>query len=272
MRLSRVFAIMFAILSCSAPSETASLPSRIPCGTCEGENRIVQLQGPSVEARPQHSTGYNHPVHLEQNDWTRLLRRIRVQRLQDDFLFGSRKGPIIEAFSADEIEFLAINMSKAFADSGTDETIVFGFVREHGPELSDITTGSWLTTADSLHLILANYRTAVTLPGIRQMLWNEPFYTQGGLTDILVPGEHQTLEGTTSRHTTFFSSPQANQIAIQYRFILATLIPPSSSTVTPTLPPDRLEQQLQQLRRFREQGLITEEDYTEKKQFLLDRL
>lgn len=262
----------FVIVGGHEPGEAASPPSRIPCGTCEEANRFVRLQVPPAEPPPQKSGGYDHPLQLGPEDWVLLLRRIHVQSRQEDFLFGSRVGPVLEAFSPDEIEFLGRNLSKAFGEAHPDETIVFGFARERAPELIEITTGSWFLKDDSLYLLLANYRTAVTLPGIRRMLWEEPLRIQPGLSYDLVPGDHQTLVQSTAGRGTPFGSPQPSQIAIQYRFIVQSADHAGSTSVDPTPAADQLEQQLQRLKRLREQGLITEEDFNAKKKALLDRL
>ncbi len=208
-------------------------------------------------------------------DWARVLRRIRVQSRPEGFLFGTTKGPVTEAFTPEEIQFLSMTLSKAFAEARPDEVIVFGLARSRTPDITEITNGSWFTKGDALHLVLANYRIAVTLPGIRMLLWEEPLRTQAGLTYELVPGEHQTGVQSKSEGAGPFGAPPPSQVAIQYRTIVQPDIPSGPSSVVPPPHPGgdhSLEERLERLKRLWEQGLITEEEYAVKKKGLLDHL
>ncbi len=259
------------------------IPTRIPCGTCEESDRFVRLQVRPVETALQDAVRFSHPVHLDPEDWAVLLRRIRVQSRPEGFLFGSTKGPVTEAFTADEIQFLSRSLSKAFAEARSEEVIVFGLARPRTPEVTEITTGSWFAEGAVLHLVMANHRTAVTLPGIRTLLWEDPLRTQTGLLYEFVPGEHQRL--VRGKDENLFGSPRPSEVALEYRAILLQGLdsPPavqmapstgssSSLSALPPEPPLSLEERLRRLKRLREQGLITEEEYGAKKKELLDRL
>lgn len=257
------------------PSRAASIATRIPCGLCEEADRFVRLQTWLEESSPQHVVRYSHPVRLDPEDWTRLLRRIRVQSRTEGFLFGTTKGSIIEAFTDEEIQFLAMALNKAFAEARPEEVVVFGLARARTAELTEITTGSWFVTGDTLHLVLPNYRTAVTLPGIRALLWREPLRTQPGLHYELVPGDYQAVEQDKGEAHSLFESSQPSQVDIQYRAIMRAGIPAGTSSAAPTLPPgsaNTLEERLARVKRLWEAGMITEEEYRVKKQELLDRL
>jgi len=238
---------------------------------CEEHDRFVRLQVGVDQASEHKRAHYSHPLLLDPVDWAQLLQRIRVQSRSEGFLFGSTKGPIVEAFTDEEIQFFSTALSKAFAEARAEEVVVFGIARSRTPEFTEITTGSWFVTENSLHLVLANYRTAVTLPGIRTLLWAEPLRSQPGLLYELVPGEYQTLVHTKGEGPTLFSSSQPSQVVIQYQSILRPESPTVSSSALPTLQPGSLEERLERLKRLWEQDLITEEEYRAKKKQLLDR-
>ncbi|MGA6828890.1 SHOCT domain-containing protein [Nitrospira sp. NS4] len=239
---------------------------------CEEHNRFVRLQVDVGQTPEQKGAHYSHPLLLDSVAWARLLQGIRVQSRSEGFLFGSTTGPIVEAFTAEDIQFFSIALSKAFAEARPEEAVVFGIARSRTPELTEITTGSWFVTENSLHLVLANYRTAVTLPGIRALLWEEPLRRQPGLRYELVPGEYQTLVHTKGEGPILFSSSQPSQVVIQYRSIVRPEPPTVSSSPRPTLQPGPVEERLERLKRLWEQGLVTEEEYAAKKKELLDRL
>lgn len=261
--------ISVLIVACSLGAESAS---RVACGRCEEPDRFVRLQARSTEALLPDAASASHRAHLGPDEWTQLLKLIRVQSRPEGLLFGRTKGPVIEAFTSDEITFLSTSLTKAFAEARPEEVVVFGLAHPRTPEFTEITTGSWFIKDDALHLILANYRTAVTLPGIRSLLWEEPLRRQPGLLYELVPGEYQTLAPSKDGDTSLFGSSQPSEVAILYQSILQPDTPSKPSSVTSTRPPDGLEKRLEQLKRLWEQGLITEEEYRAKKQEFLDRL
>lgn len=253
----------------------AAPAGRAVCGLCEEPDRFVRLQPRQSDIPAQHAASFSHPLSLNQDDLLPLLRRIHVQSRQEGFFFGSTKGPVIEAFTAEDAQFLSTSLAKAFAAAQSEEVVVFGLAHPRGSGLSEITTGCWFIEGGALHLILANYRTAVTLPGIRSLLWEEPLRRQPGLVYELVPGEYQSLVQGKDEHNSLFGSSRASQIAIQYRPIAEMDSPPGTVSGIPTLLPEprrALEERLEQLNRLRERGLITQEEYSAKKKELLDRL
>lgn len=252
----------------SSAGLAASDRTRIACGMCEEPDRFVRYQTNTTEKLTEGATIFSHPVTLSPEDWARLLYRIHVQSQLDTVLFGQTKGPVVAAFTDEQIQFLSPALSRAFASARPDEMIVFGLAAPRTTELTEITTGGWFVAGDVLHLILANYRTAVGLPGVRTLLWDDPLKTQPGLRYDLVPGDDQApVPHKASLNP--FGAPPPSQIAIQYRSIIQT---DRASSIPLASPDSLLEERLARLKRLREEGLITEEDYIAKKKELLDRL
>ena len=273
--LALCLAVMSSTLMGAASCLAASLPSRSPCGMCEEQDRFVRLQSRPAEAPSQpHAVNYAHPVRFTPEDWARVLKQIRVQSLTEGWLFGTTKGPVIDAFTAEEIQFLSPTLSKAFAEARPDEVVVFGLVHSRMPALLEITTGSWFVNGDAIQLVLVNYRTAVALPGIRALLWEEPLRRQPGLRYELVPGAYQALVQSKDEENSLFEPARPSQMAIQYRVTVNRESPSGSfSSVAPlSAEPSRsLEDRLERLKQFWERGLITEEEYRMKRKELIDR-
>jgi hypothetical protein len=248
------------------------------CGECEGQDRFVRLQGSPPGSGQDRLSNFSHPVTLRIEDWKIILSSLRVRREGEPVLLLSLpKGPISDAFTQDEIEYLSRTLRQAFALAQPTEWVVFGLNRSRGPEVSEITTGGWFMDGSDLHLFLANYRYAVTTPSIRELVWENPLSRQVNVYE-LVPGAHQTViqvqEGGLLRAS-------ANELSIAYKPLLLT--EPVSQSALPdgsSSPLFRqgqseqrsIEERLKALKQLRDQGLITEEEYRSTRSRLLEQL
>ncbi|HKW85977.1 MAG TPA: SHOCT domain-containing protein [Nitrospiraceae bacterium] len=257
-------------------------PTRIACGSCENQDRIVRLQ-PRNMVSAQESPQFTHPFNLSREDWTLILKNIRVQKHNEVFLFFTTKGPVEPAFTDDEIDFLSVTLNRVFAQARPDERVVFALSRHRSSDLTEITSGGWFVEGPSLHLVLANYRYAVTMPTVRELLWQDPLWSKAGPFYDLVPGEHQTVEEVESSPRQLFS-PTLPSLSIAYKPLLLGEVAPqptgrkSAAPGQLSPPPDQtspsslsLEERLQILKRLKDQELITDEEYRAKKRQLLDQ-
>ncbi len=248
------------------------------CGECEGEDRFVRLQGPSPGLRRDRVPNFSHPFTLSPEEWKIILSSLRVQRQGEPVvLFSLPKGLINDALTQDEVDYLSRTLSLAFAQAQPTEWVVFGLSRPGAPDVSEITSGGWFMEGSHLHLLLANYRYAVTAPNIRELVWENPLSSQVNLYE-LVPGDHQTV--IQHKEVGVLSAP-VNEISISYQPLL--LAEPLSKAALPDgfsasrLPQAQtnqpsMEERLKVLKRLRDQGLITEEEYRNKRNQLLERL
>lgn len=260
--------------------QTPAPPAPIPCGNCEEQDRIIRLQpAPHQNGGP----GYTHPFFLSPEDWKVILKSVRVQKQTQGFLFFKTTEPVEPAFTDDEIEYLSTVLSRVFQQAPPDARVVFALTRHPRTDLTEVTSGGWYVNGPSLHMVLANYRYAVTMSTVREILWQDPMWSEAGPFYDLVPGEHETVreEEGSSRG---LLSPTLPTLSIEYKQLLVAesvasptaqknpppgqLSPLPSQTSPSTLP---LEERLQTLKRLKEQGLITDEEYRTKKQQLLDR-
>lgn len=258
-------------------------PMRVACGGCEDQARFVRLQVPPDAQRD--GRRYTHPFHLNAEDWKPILSSIRVKKRNAGFLIFHRpEETVIEAFPPEEIQFLSAALSKAFAQARPEEWVVFLVSRPTSPDVMEVTTGAWYVEESNLHFVLTNYRDVVALPSTRELLWEEPLWTDADLFYDLVPGKHQSLvKEEIALKRLLVSSP--SDLSIAYQPLLLAESAPSEAaersgggsgqqTSQPppsTPPPLSLEDRLQTLKRLRDQGLITEEQYKAKTKQLLDQ-
>lgn len=257
--------------------------TRVACGLCEQPDRFVRLQTVTTDSRPVGAQGFTHPFALSPEDWTSILTELHVQRQAEGLLLPVPQGPVLSAFTEEDITYLSLTLSKAFAHAQPDEWVVFGLSRSTPQGLTELTTGGGYVEGTSLHVVLANYRKVVAMPSTRELLWARPLRPDAGPAYDLVAGNHQTVVRDSGFVSSLLSSAPS-ELAIAYQALLLgepteaavaqktsagnQLSIPPSAIVTPPL---SIENRLQVLKRLQAQGLITEEEYRIKKQQLLNR-
>jgi hypothetical protein len=273
-----VFQIASTLLLLGNIQVVAAAPeTRIACGQCEETDRFVRLQAVTEDRRSANSRAFTHPFVLSPEDWTSILSGLRVQRQAEGLLFRDPPGPVIPAFTTEEIGYLSTTLSRAFARAQPPEWVLFGLSRPTPLGMTEVTTGGWFVEGPSLHLVLANYHKVVTMPSTRQLLWQRPLRPDAGPAYDLVAGHHQTIVRDSGGMSWLFSSPPS-ELRIAYQAILLeepgeTPVSQRSSVPSSETPSSALslEDRLRVLKQLQEQGLITDEDYRAKKQQLLER-
>jgi putative oligomerization/nucleic acid binding protein len=271
------------LLLVAAASLGTGPATRVACGLCEQPDRFVRLQTAPTDSRPVNSQGFTHPFALSPEDWKSILTELHVQRQAEGLLIPVPPGPVLSAFTEEEVSYLSVTLSKAFVQAQPNEWVVFGMSRSTPQGLTELTTGGGYVEGPSLHVVLANYRKVVTMPSTRQLLWERPLRPDAGPAYDLVAGNHQTIVRESGFVPSLLSSAPS-ELAIAYQALL--LGEPAEASVTqqtsaesqlaippPTIvaPPLSIEDRLQVLKRLQAQGLITKEEYRAKKQQLLDR-
>ncbi|TAL12782.1 MAG: SHOCT domain-containing protein [Nitrospirae bacterium] len=244
----------------------------------EEQERFVRLEG-----RTEGAGRFAHPVALSPADWMRILAGIRIQPRKDSILFTRALEPPTEAFAPDEIAYLGRALSETFARAKPDEWVVFGMSRVLPSGLNEVTTGGWFAEETRLHLLLANYRHGTTKTAVRERLWNEPLRAVAAPFYEVVQDERQTVVKGTGL-LSMLSSGAGPEIVIEYRALLGAPPPAArpaavekampGEKVAPApdagrLPGGAVEERLRMLKRLREQNLITDEEYREKKKEIL---
>jgi hypothetical protein len=147
-------------------------PSTIVCGTCEEPGRFVRLQIQHSRSPFVEHGEFSHPLRLRPQDWKLVLADIRIRPLIS-FL---RKGEEEPAFTPEEIEYLSMTLSRAFAAASSREWVVFGLKSSHPSPVPKMTTGAWYVEGTTLHLLLPNFQAAVPLENLREVLNRDPLF------------------------------------------------------------------------------------------------
>ena len=152
-------------------------------------------------------------------------------------------------------------ISNALASATPADRINFRIKHPRGIFTPGITTGVVYVKDDRFVVILGNYQ-YIPMPGANAAYdqFSDPMEPQGNQTITIVPGPFQEL------YKSERSRLKNRWLLIDYKALLSSS--PEQQTKTPEIPAG-LEEKLNTLKRLRDQGLITEEDYQEKKKALL---
>ena len=264
--------LMLLLFSHACASVGLTEKQQALCPKCKDPRRYVRmLAWPG--AQQDIPIQIAHPFNLSSQDWTRALNDIRVQTLNEGFLFFKTKGSTSQAFTPDEVDYLSTTLSKILAQAQPDQLVIFALSRVKSRDLIEVTTGGWYVEGPHIHLLLANYRQSVTMPNVLERLWRNPLFS--GVTPVfdLVPGDNQKLGTSTKSLGGLIKSPIPD-LAIEYKSFLAKPVENSVPVIAPAVNKQdtSIEQRLQTLQRLKENGLITEEEYLEKRKKLLENL
>jgi hypothetical protein len=151
--------------------------------------------------------------------------------------------------------------------------VVFGLIRVVHDGLAELTSGAWYVLKERLHLRLVNYRVTTTMPGALKLLRSNPMKVQPGAGFEIVAMDHQDLLNDSAGAGFLERSP--TDLSIDYAALCGSLTRPASKkapamedTVSPSL---TVEERLKTLKHLHDDGLITDTEYRNKKQQILDR-
>jgi hypothetical protein len=109
-------------------------------------------------------------LRLNPENWNPLLKSVRVQPVVS-FL---RRGDERPAFTQEEIDYLSMTLSRAFAKASPEQWVVFGLSIPSPASGSEMTTGAWYVEDTMLHLLLPNFHAPVRMENLRQVLNRDP--------------------------------------------------------------------------------------------------
>ena len=210
---------------------------------------------------------------LTATDLISLLRSIKIQR-ETSFIsyWVLRRVPQPEpAFPNDDAQLLAPHLLAALLKARGDETAVFVLRRTREDGIPLVTTGGMLIHGDQLIVLLANARRPTTTSRKRETSEEAPLQPIGEMEFHFVPGPHQTTlaRGDLSR-TLIKDSVQT--LSLDYKAWLTEPSRASSPTqAQPDIPGSLAEEKLHHLKIWHEQGLITDDEYLEKRREILKR-
>jgi hypothetical protein len=253
--------ILLALIACAGP-----VPHFRPVDGSLGQ--YVRLE--SREGR------FAHPVALKEAGWEKILREVRVQPHKRFLILEAVQSGPQEAFTESQRQYLARQLTRAFAEAVPHEWVVFCLSSQRGQEghyrggsgVTELTTGGFFVEDGQLHLVLANYRYAVSMEAVEEQIRQSPLRPAGDRLYELVPGQYQSVHQAKVPGLIEPIRARSQELVFDYQAFLSFAEGPVQSSVEST----NLEERMRTLKRLYEQKLITEDEYQRTRKALLDRL
>lgn len=254
-------------------------PFRYPRDINAGDDRYVRLEARYGHGQDGESMRFAHPIVLSEMDWGRILNRLYVKPHRWVLSISATEATPSPFFNDKDRPYLAKYLAKAFANARPDEWVLFYLSHPRESGITEITSGGFFAEAGRIHLVIANYHSAVSMPFIQQLIWEDPLRPAGETFYDIVPQQYQTLSGDQRWDPTKLFAARIPELVIDYTASLI-LSGETSSKSDPSPfenglgsdPATQLEKSLRTLERLREKGVITEEEYRLKRQGLLEKL
>lgn len=259
--------VMASLLASCASSPTFSRT------VYEDPTVLVRLDSPLFQAEVSGAPA-GHISELTAADLAELLRSVRIQP-EISFLsyWILRKEPQPEsAFPNDAANLLAPHLQAALARARPTETAVFFLRRTREDGIPLVTTGGLLLDGNQVFVLMANARRPTTTQRKLDIARDAPLHPLGELDFHFVPGPYQTtlVKKDLPKSIAITSAPA---LSVDYRAWLVGLLQPrrgsSPSQTEPEIPAATVEEKLHRLKTWHEQGLITNDEYLQKRQELL---
>ncbi len=235
----------------------------------QGEDILIELDKKEVSAHPPFEPPYHHPAQLSQSELEKILKSIKIQPSKGMLMsLFSDKGKEVEAlFKPETLSFVALKFSEALAKADPEERINFYQTLPLSSSKVSATTGFLIVKGGRLHFRLNHYKVPLRKG-------RHPSNSGLGLKPT-EKGKYafDLLEGKQMKHRRFKnviglegSDPQ--WLVIDYADFPEPVLE-SATTIESAM---NLEDRLRTLKHLKEKGLITEEEYSEKKKSLLKDL
>ena len=233
----------------------------------EEESRSVRLQSRYGEGQDGVAMKFAHPVALGESEWAHLLDSIVIQEQKKFLAPGAAQLAPRSAFDEDEKRYLAKHLAEGFQKAKPDEWVVFYLSHQREPGVVEIDSGGFFVEGERLHLFVANYRQPVSMAFIREQIWNDPLRPAGDRLYDVIPQDNQTLQTVRRKDLTQSLMKQVSDLSIDYSAQLHDDVSGDGEAVGGSI-----EERLRILKRLRDRGLISEEQFRIKQERLLERL
>jgi len=262
-RMLLVLGIGLLTVSCtSGPSLTRSIVNQ--------PNKAVGMELTYREG----SIEYSHPANLSPEILEKILQHIEVQpsSLLEQLVGASTSNQ--EAFSEEQREFFANNLSAALNHATPLETVTFYWTTPRGNGIWEITSGGLYLQGNDLHLVLPNYRQTVAAKNPPQAFKNQPLSRLGESLYSLkaIAPARQFTHG----FPTELWAQQTPHFVFPLNRLADAQISSGSQHEKPVRPRlnsgESIKQRLQTLHELRQEGFISEEEYQNKRQEILEKL
>lgn len=212
---------------------------------------------------------YAHPFRLSEADWETLLRNVSV-RPRRTLLGPIGNGATPQAaFRDDERAYLARYLAQALARARRDEIVVFYLSQDLDGHLKEISSGACFAIDTRIRLVLANYRYLASASYLQRPVQEDPLRPAGELLYTFVPGRHQEIPSPAGWGLGAPFRTRTLALSIDYAASLGSRraghpsrASAASEDATSQQEESNAQEGLRRLERLREQGLITQEEFS----------
>ncbi len=241
-------------------------PKEPPHYLDEGERHLIRLE------RAGGGGGYHHPVDLEAALLRAALGSV-VTRHEVSFLnrlLTEQKATVERAFTPDETALLADRLKIALARATADEWVAFFFTGRKSTLTTEVTSGVTFVKGNELYLVFANVRAPVSTERHPYISRDQALYAyDSGRFDLVIRPHQRKVSDGVGRGKPAIAVDLADLAALKE----GPTLPEGGGSVQESegarLEEEKIEAKLRWLKRLKDEGLITEEDYKEKKSELL---
>lgn len=230
---------------------------------------VVRLEAWLDDSKQPINLNFDHPAEIGEADMARILESIRVVQPPSFLskLILKAKAEAEPAFTPEEAKAFAKPLAAALRTAVTSERVVFFFHHQRSVYKGTTSSGIAFVKDKRLNIILGRYLMG-NQPGAPDIpVGGNPFPTTSDQDFYIAPGPFQTIqeEKEAPGGREFVSLPR--WLSIDYASLLN---PPAQTTApTPAAPALTLEEKLRTLNKLKEDGLITQEEYNDKRKELL---
>ena len=166
------------------------------------------------------------------------------------------------AFSVEQAELMSVGLSKALAEAGSADRIHFQLKHPVALYGADLTTGVVFVKDHRFQIILQTHRYAPRLGSYDQNArFKDPFTAKYSQNLRIIPGAYQELSNAGTLEL------KKRWLFIDYKNLLGNHTEPEPEKTTRG--DAALENRLETLKRWKEKGLITDEEYQENRKEVL---
>lgn len=237
-------------------------PKEPPHYIDEGEGHLVRLD------RAEPPAQYDHPAQINLEKLKTALGSVMV-RHEISFLnrlLTQQKEVRGAAFTPEEVALLADRMKSAFEKATPQEQVSFFLISRKNSMSTQVTSGVAFIQGGEIHLVLANDQTSVSGEQRAYVPRENPLHSYEPGSFELLPQAHQ-------RKISDLSGRKLQGIAVDLAAPAEPepVVSPVSKEENMAAPSgaDSLQAQFRLLKKLRDENLITEEEYKEKKSELL---
>jgi len=236
----------------------------------QDHNHVVRLDVTYRVGNQEHS----HPAMLAPEDLAIVLQAIEAipQRNLLSGRLGTSTSTTSAAFSDEQVRFLAPLLAQGLNQATPLEEVVFYLNQPRNRTIREITSGSLYVQGPNLHLLLANYRHATSGNLETEKATTNPLTILGEPMYDLSPGPYGRIFGELPWLKSFAIAPQ--HLILDYQVLVRSEDDRGGLNLgkhdEDSSPHSSIHNKLRLLRDLKNLGLLTDQEYQEKRMQVLE--